>query len=273
MKRIPYNAYDPTVVKQVSSQVPTPDTIINRGNDNKAPDDMGEPISVPLQLVDSTVISYLSNRIKPQVYQDGNVIVVPVVYGSPEKWKAVQVDGAMRDKFGKVQLPLIMIRRTGMRRAGMHSPVNKYLASTFKTKWNRRNPYDKFQVQNGITPSEEFYTAIRPDYYNFTYELQIWTEFVEQLNHVVEQISFEFDEFWGDRGGFRFRVTSSGFNIQTLTPINDDRIVKATTELTAFGYVLPETALDKNGQPTMLNKVHYSPKKVVTFVEVVDTLK
>ena len=31
---------------------------------------------------------------------------VPVLYGSPERWKSVQKDGFYRDKNGKIQAPL-----------------------------------------------------------------------------------------------------------------------------------------------------------------------
>jgi len=33
------------------------------------------------------------------------------MYGSPERWKAVQKDGFHRDKNGKIQAPLIMFKR------------------------------------------------------------------------------------------------------------------------------------------------------------------
>jgi hypothetical protein len=273
MKRTPYSAYNPNVNKTTDAQIPSVSEVNNRGNDNKLPDDAKEITSVKLELVDETIIKFLSENINPIITQDGNAVKVPVVYGNPERWKSIQKDGVIRDKFNKIQLPIIMIRRTGMEKGGMHSPVNKHLSSTFQTGWNRRNPYDKFNVLNGITPSRQYYNITRPDYYDFSYELYIWTEFVEQMNSVIEQISFEMDEFWGDKGSFKFRVTTDKYETTIETPDGGERIVRSKANLTAYGYILPEKMLDKNNLPSIVHKVKYSPKKIVTFTEIVDRIE
>jgi hypothetical protein len=54
---------------------------------------------------------YFNNVIKPSVIINGNRIDVPLIYGSPERWKGVQKDGYFRDKEGKIQTPLIMFKR------------------------------------------------------------------------------------------------------------------------------------------------------------------
>ena len=46
--------------------------------------------------------------------QNGTRIPVPVVYGSPEKWKSYQKDGYYRDLNGQIMAPLILFKRTGM---------------------------------------------------------------------------------------------------------------------------------------------------------------
>ncbi len=44
--------------------------------------------------------------------QNNRQIEVPIIYGSPEKWKAVQADGYYRDgNQGKIMVPLIMFQR------------------------------------------------------------------------------------------------------------------------------------------------------------------
>ncbi len=170
---------------------------------NRADDTTNDaaPIKVTLYTVDNAIIKYLSDRIKPVVTQNGNQVNVPIIYGNPERWKSAQRDGVLRDSIGKVQLPMLLIRRTAMKKTGINSPVNKYYDRTFYTGWNRRTPYDRFNLVNGITPSREYYvTTAAPDYYEFTYKCMIWTEYMEQMNRVIEQVSFEDDEYWGDRG-------------------------------------------------------------------------
>jgi hypothetical protein len=68
--------------------------------------------SIGLQDNDETIQYYFDNVIKPSVYNNGSQLKVPVIYGSPENWKAVQADGFYRDKTGKIMVPLIMFKRS-----------------------------------------------------------------------------------------------------------------------------------------------------------------
>ena len=36
---------------------------------------------------------------------------VPVIYGSPERWKSIQKDAYYRDKKGAIMMPIIMFKR------------------------------------------------------------------------------------------------------------------------------------------------------------------
>ena len=58
--------------------------------------------------------SYFDNVIKPSVVMNGERIDVPLIYGSPERWKSVQRDGYYRDKEGKIQTPIIMFKRNSV---------------------------------------------------------------------------------------------------------------------------------------------------------------
>lgn len=238
----------------------------NRADD--IPSD-NKDITVNLLTIDTSVIGYLSTRIRPVVTQAGSQIPVPVIYGDPERWKSAQKDGVYRDSLGKIQLPLIMIRRTGMSKTGATSPVNKYHDRTFRAGWNRRNPYDHFAIANGITPSEEYYTinAI-PDYYALSYKCIVWTEYMEQMNSIVENISFESDEFWGEPNGYKFRAVIKRFDTATQLPSGADRVVRTQFDLTVYGYLLPSSQLDKNHNRKLITSRRYGTKKMVIFTEV-----
>ena len=56
----------------------------------------------------------MENIIKPTVQQNGVVQKVPVIYGSPEKWKQIQKDGYYRDSKGKIMMPLITFKRNSI---------------------------------------------------------------------------------------------------------------------------------------------------------------
>ncbi len=240
---------------------------------NRADDTTNDaaPIKVTLYTVDNAIIKYLSDRIKPVVTQNGNQVNVPIIYGNPERWKSAQRDGVLRDSIGKVQLPMLLIRRTAMKKTGINSPVNKYYDRTFYTGWNRRTPYDRFNLVNGITPSREYYvTTAAPDYYEFTYKCMIWTEYMEQMNAVVENISFESDEFWGEQNSYKFRTIIDSFDPLTELPSSNDRVVRTQFDMTVYAYLLPESQLDVGHNRGVLTRKKYGVKKVVTFTEIED---
>lgn len=253
-------------IKQVVDNIQPTETQ-NRASDTKTTTD-DSPVMVTLMTIDDTLMKYLMDKIKPIINQDGKSIKVPIIYGNPERWKSVQKDGVLRDKFNKIQLPIIMLRRTGMKKNKANSSVNKYLEREFETGWNKYNPYDRFAVVNGIKPVKQYITTVTPDYFDLTYECIIWTEYMEQMNRVVEQVSFEDDEYWGERGKYKFRTEIREYKMDTVLPSVQDRIVRTTFTLNVHAYLLPERMLDKYGKIMQSSQKRFSTKKIVTFTEV-----
>lgn len=245
----------------------------NRGTDNKYVAGVTQPVAVSLYTVDNAILKYLQTKIVPVVSQDGKQIKVPVIYGNPERWKSVQKDGAIRDKNGKLVLPIMMIRRTSMKKNKINNPTNKYQRYTYKSGWNARNIYDRFTVLNGITPSQVYHSSMVPDFYDVTYEASIWTEYMEQMNKLVENISFESNEYWGEDNNYKFIAKIEGFDQTTDLPNNNDRIVRSKFNIEVKAYILPETALNRDDNRGMTTKLEYSPKKVVFNTEVVTDLR
>jgi hypothetical protein len=250
------------VVNNAQQSVP----VHNRANDTRIEDTPS--IAVTLYTIDNAILGYMNERIKPIATQNNVSVKVPVIYGNPERWKSAQRDGIMRDSIGKIQLPMIMIRRTGMKKSIINSPVNKYLERTFETGWNRRTPYDQFAVKNNITPSREYLTTTLPDYYEITYRCMIWTEYMEQMNALVENISFETDQYWGDRNNYKFRTSVKSFEPMTELPITEDRVVRTQFDMTVYAYLLPDSQLDRFNNRSQTNQRRYSIKKTVTFTEI-----
>ncbi len=254
---------EPTKVVTDNQQSPR---VQGRGNDtqNDAP-----AIKITLVTIDSAIINYLSTRIKPIVNQQGVQVQVPILYGTPERWKSVQRDGILRDSVGKIQLPILMLRRTSMKKTTINSPVNKYYDREFSTGWNRRTPYDQWNIINRITPSKEYFnTTASPDYYEITYKVLVWTEYMEQMNSVIESISFESDEFWGEPNQYKFRTIIKAFETLSELPNTSDRLVRTQFDMTVYGYLLPDSQLDEGHNRGLVTKKRYGVKKIVTFTEV-----
>ena len=68
-------------------------------------------VSVTLKDIDSAIIYYLENVIKPSVEENGENIKVPILYGSVERWKAILRDGFLRDKKRQIITPVIVFKR------------------------------------------------------------------------------------------------------------------------------------------------------------------
>ena len=96
----------------------------------------------------------MNDIIVPKLKLDNAEIDVPVIYGNAERWKAAQLDGVYRDKRGKIQLPLIMFKRTTIdRNAEMQMP-NRFLSYPTYKVWSKTNKYDKFSLLNNFRPKK-----------------------------------------------------------------------------------------------------------------------
>ena len=218
---------------------------INRGKITKRSDDNVGDISIGLQDHDEAIMYYFDNVIKPSVIINDNRTNVPLIYGSPERWKGVQKDGYYRDKEGKIQTPLIMFKRDSVskrRELGNKLDANNpHLYYTFQEKYTKRNQYDNFSVLQNAKPQKEFHAIVIPEYVNITYSFIIWTEYVAQMNKLVESINYASDSYWGDSERFKFQARIDTFNNQTEVAQGDNRMVKTSFGLTIQGYLIPDS--------------------------------
>jgi hypothetical protein len=151
------------------SKTPT-DTVFskNRGREISFKDKTIKDFSVSLKDHDEVIKYYFENTIKPSVIQNGERVMVPIVYGSPERWKSVQADGVYRDKDGKIMAPIIMYKRDTLeknRSLGNKLDGNKvHNYQVFEQRFNPKNQYDKFSILTNRQPSKEVYMSVIPDY-------------------------------------------------------------------------------------------------------------
>ncbi len=226
---------------------PVSETIFsrNRGTDYSMKDDKVKDISVGLEDIDSAIMYYFDNIIKPNVIQNGQQIAVPIIYGSPERWKAVQADGFYRDANGAIQLPLIMFKRENIEKNRTLS--NKldgntaHLYQVVGSKYNKKNAYDLFDIVNNRIPSEQYYITAPPDYVDITYNCIVFTNFIEQNNKIVEAIEYASDSYWGDPARWKFRAAIDSFTTTTLLENTTERAARSTFNIKVNGYLIPNT--------------------------------
>jgi hypothetical protein len=215
----------------------------NRATKMKASDNDGtfKKYSVTLTDIDNVLYEYFTNVIAPQVPDSlGEAIPVPVRHASPERWAAIQRDGVLRDPKGQLQRPIIVFTRTGLEKDNELTTFNKYLTVPFVKKFDKYNMYDRFGTVLGIQPSYEVHNITFPDHVILSYDFTIMTEFVEQMNGIVERINFASDDYWGDPKRFKFRASVQSFANTVEVPTDDDRVVSTTFSLTVNAHLLPE---------------------------------
>ena len=148
--------------------------------------------SITLKDVDTAVLNHVKNVMKPRVREANETLKIPVFYGNEERWKAVRKRGVLRDKNNSLILPLIMLRRTEISKnelsgQSFQHDVGKNFIDVVRTnKWSKDNQYDRFSVQQGVQPVYDVITTGMPNYADVTYEFVLWTNFIEQMNPLVE---------------------------------------------------------------------------------------
>jgi hypothetical protein len=247
--------------------LPRKQRVLNRGYlYTRTDDDIKNP-SVTLMDIDSAIMFYIENVIKPSVEDNGENIKVPIMYSSPERWKAIQRDGFMRDKKRQVITPVITYRRTSIERDDMVpqdklDANNPHLFYTFEKKFSDLNRYDNFSTQIGLLPQREYYNVAFPDYVTLSYDFIVWTTYIEQMNKIVERIVYSDGAYWGDPDKLRFRTRIDSFT--DATEVSDvERLVRTNFTVTLRGYLLPES----NFEHRATTQKFLSPKKVVFGTE------
>lgn len=216
-----------------------------RENQKSLKNDEVKQLNVGLRDVDAAILYYFNNVIKPSVIQNGTKINVPVIFGSPEKWISVQKEGFYRDKNGKIQTPIIMIKRDSVTKdRGLGNKMdanNPVHFGVFEKKYSRKNIYDNFGLLTNRIPVRELYGVIIPDYVNLVYSCTIFTEYTEQMNKIVESINFASDSYWGDPERFKFRASIDDYTTAVELVQNGDRTVKTNFTLKIGGYIVPDS--------------------------------
>jgi|TARA_Y100001963_G_C6776749_1_gene447739 hypothetical protein len=247
--------------------LPRKTRVVNRGYQySRKKEDKVKNISVTLKDIDSAVIYYLENVVRPSVEDNGENVKVPIMYGSMERWKSIKRNGFVRDKKRQIITPLIVFKRNTID-MNDNMPIDKLDANnphmfyTFEKKYSKENIYDRLDAQIGVISQRQYYNVSIPDYVTLNYNFIIWTSYIQQMNSIVEKLNYSDGAYWGNPDKMRFRSVIDSF--EDATEIGDtERLIRTTFNLTIMGYLLSER--DNDNKPTT-NKF-ITPQKV-TFGE------
>ena len=254
--------------------LPRKQRVLNRGYlYSRSSDDNVKNPSVTLMDMDSAIVSYFDMVIKPSLEDNGENVKVTIIYSSPERWKAIQRDGFMRDKNRQIITPVIVYRRTSIEKddtvpQDKLDANNPHMFYTFEKKFSSENKYDNLTTQIGLLPQREYYNVSFPDYVTLTYDFMIWTAYIEQMNKIVERITYSDGAYWGDPDKMRFRTNIDSFT--DATEVADaERLVRTNFSVTLKGYLLPEGNFDHRST----TQKFITPKKVIFGTETDSTIE
>ena len=224
--------------------------------------------SIGLKDLDEAVQYYFENVLQLTVYQNNDTILVPVIYGLPEKWVSVQQDGYYRDVNQKIMSPLIMYKRNSItQNRSLGNKIdgnNAHNVQLFEKSYTRGNAYDNFHVLQNQKLQKEYAVIVTPDYVTLQYDVIMWTNYVEQMNKLIEAVNFASNSYWGDPNAFKFLTKMESFTDAQTYTYGEDRVVKTAFSMTLNGYLIPDSV---NAQLAQLSNKTYNICKIVFATE------
>lgn len=241
---------------------------VNRAYETKFTELDNKKFSIGIQDIDEAIQYYFDNVLKLSVYQNNGTVLVPVIYGTPEKWKSIQRDGYYRDGAAKIMSPLIMFKRESVRQnRELGNKVDGNAAHNvqlFEKAFSRKNIYDNFHILQAQKPQKEFVVVVTPDYVTVSYKCVMWTNFVEQMDKLIEAVNFASNSYWGDPSRFQFLAKTEIFNDSQTYEQGEDRLVRTEFDLTLNGYLIPDSL---NAYLAQLQSRTYNLCKIVFNTE------
>lgn len=224
--------------------------------------------SIGLKDIDQSIMYHFTNVLKLTVYQNNGTVLVPVLYGSPEKWKSIQKDGYYRDGAAKIMSPLLVFKRSSVvQNRTLGNKIDGNVARNvqlYEKPFSRRNVYDNFNVLQNQKPQKEYTVVVTPDYVTVNYTCIMWTNFVEQMNKLIESVNFASNSYWGDPDSFQFLTKTETFTDAQVYEQGEDRLVRTEFDLTVNGYLIPDSL---NAYLAQLSGKTYNICKIVFTTE------
>ena len=231
-----------------AEQVSTKNTTVrgNRATTVVPGSNFSENYSITLKDIDTAILNHVKNVMKPSIKEANEIFKVPVYYGNEERWKAVRERGVLRDTGGALILPLIMLKRTEVSRNDLsgqgfpHDVKNKYINVVRNSSWSKENQYDRFSVLQGIKPANENIVTSMPTYSDITYEFIVWTNFIEQMNPIIESFVDYSHTYWGGATDLKFLSVIENISDASEMSEAGERFIKSTFNVLTKAYLLPE---------------------------------
>ena len=207
----------------------------------------GEGWAIGLKDIDTAILGHVRNIMKPVVRESNEIIKVPVLWGSEERWKSIRSRGVLRDKNGTIILPVMVVKRTSLTMDDQ-MPVSfdndvqgKFIKVVRANRYSKNNRYDRFSVLTGQRPVQESIITGQPDFVTCNYNVVMMTSYTEQMNDLNALWIEHLETYFGDQTSYRFLSSLAG-DISNEVEMESDgeRLIKNTLDMTIKAYMIPE---------------------------------
>jgi hypothetical protein len=202
--------------------------------------------AVTLKDVDTSVMNYIKDVIRPSIREANETIKVPILYGNEERWNNVRRRGVLRDRNNTIILPVIVLKRTSVEKntelsqGFEHDGQRKDAEVLRKPQSSKKNRYDRFSVQTNKKPTFENLVTTMPNFVNISYEFVLLTSYMEQMNILIEEFVEHSNNYWGDGEDYKFLSTVESISDASEMATDSERIIKSTFSVITKAYLLPE---------------------------------
>jgi len=251
--------------------------------ENNIPVDFKVPANT-IYDIDKAFFEYFNTSLNLQVRNQNEVKKVPVIFAGGERFALTKSDRPIRDRAGAIIVPIVVLKRTQVEyrpepalafgadpgefviRRRIHKSDRQYqkLINRFDIKngdgiETRRNTDDMLNLEGalGNPLSDNVYETIvvpTPDFLTLTYEVTMWTNYVQEMNQLLERILGSFDlgilcrtRIETDKGYWFVAhfdtAMSSQDNFDNYT--GEERLVKYSTTVTIPAYIFGTMNVDE----------------------------
>lgn len=281
---MPYNRSKPTpktarqalnesIPEIVSGSKPVENYEIKRSEQISVKDSTTRDYSIGFDNIDDAILYYFNNVIKPSVIENGTIVNVPVMFANPERWKSAQVDGGIRDKDGKIQFPVIALKKDSIEK--VRDITNKLDGNKvhnyhiYQQKYTKENHYDNFSVLNNKKPAKEYKVLIVPDYYTINYSCAVYVNKVNDINKILESVLYASYSYWGDPKRFTFMAMIDDAPITQEINEGENRKIYSVFTIKLNGHIISDSV---NKYMSIDTSKFFSKSKFTLTSEVVDKL-
>jgi len=197
--------------------------------------------------IDKAITHELDENFNFHVKQNNERIKVPVIWDNQERWTWARQKRNLKSVKDKVLLPLIVIERTGVSDHPSHvtrtaitrlNSVGRTL--TVRQRYSKKNRYDQFTVLQNAQPEREYYVTEVPDWQQVSYELTIYTEYIWQMDGIIDLINYWDKDYWGNQEEGKLYYTRVDSINQSVEMTDEARYVQSDLSLTVDGFLAPE---------------------------------